>query len=184
MIDNDELTPIIGKWRDVFEKFLRGEPSSKIASEALQVAEKMFEVGYGCPVFPQLEAALHEYNRVCLQNSLLIMDMQNRLSQQLVVLTAQVKDHRVSHVAIRTARRIAIELTVGVVPSLQSDEELSTYLATEIVKDVICHCCLDAARAISVGGIYADNAKAFEAYRAVLQCLEAGARQVGQQLRQ
>src|SRR6266568_747116 len=184
MPDQGEFEPLARQWKPAFEDYQDNAASDAIADEALRVVAAMLRCCGGCPILPRLHDMLWEYQGGVVSHTIWTPsshEVDYLLNEKLDLLAQNVGDQRVEMVAIRSARKVALQLKEQMVTP-RRPSELKSHLATQIIKDLIGHCFLDAARASAVGGRFLTGEEAHDFYDEVMGHIDLGARQMGYRL--
>lgn len=186
MIDLEDFDPMGKQWKPAHDDFLNGSSSEKVADEALRVAAIMLRVCKGCSTLPQLHEILWEYYKKVSSHTLwspTLGEADTTLYEKLDLLSreSETTDKRIETVAIRSAKKMALQLRERNIHS-QRYPQLRIELASLIIKDLIGHSFLDLSRAISVGNRFATHEQAFQFYTEVMEDIEPGVAKMGRRL--
>ncbi len=184
MPDQDDFEPLGRQWRPAFDSYLDAGAADVIADEAIRVATTMLRCCGGCTILAQLSDALWQYRVVTQTGSLWNPSPQEAdlvLKGRLDNIERDVSDQRISAIALRSAKVTAFQLKQGEIAP-QRPSELQLHLASQIIKDLVSHCFLDAARAQAVGGRFRSVAQSGEFYDNVMGYLDAAAYKLAQRL--
>ncbi len=184
MPGQDDFEPLARQWRPAFSGYLDHTAADSIADEAIRVATAMLRSCGGCPILSQLSDALLQYWDAIQTNSLWNSPPHEAdlvLKERLESLTRDVSDQRISTVAIRSANVTAFQLKQGKLAPHRSFE-LRLNLASQIIKDLIRHCFLDAARAQAVGGRFRSVAQSQEFYDNVMSHIDSATQKLAHRL--
>ena len=181
MPDQDDFEPPGKCWKRTRALYSDGADPAMVATEVARVLRQMLRVCEGS----DLLAAVAEYMRAYVQDlqshpdwlSLTGSSAEAQLEQRLEALALAGMSKRVDAVLVRTARIYAVELATGVREANQPE-----HLAAQAIMDTARHCCLDLARAMSVGTTFATPEKAHTYYRRVIQALQPEVALYGRQL--
>ena len=184
MPDQDEFEQLAKQWRPGYDGYLTDMSSLEIANEALRVATYMLRDCGGCPILPQLSELLWDYQMKASEHTLwnpLSNEAFLDLYEALDDFAGHVIDQRVSTIAVRSAKTIALQLQDG---EADPDRpfEMKTLLATQVIKDLIGHSFLDTARANSVGERFHTSTEAHLFYDEVMKSLNTGVGKIATQL--
>lgn len=184
MPDQDDFEPLARQWHPAFVDYQSEATSEEVAEEALRVAAAMLRFCGGCPILPQLSDLLWQYQLKAADDSLwnpLSQEAFVHLNDALNSLARDVSDQRICTVAIRSAKIVSLQLQEkDVAPDRPF--ALSKYLATQVIKDLISHCFLDAARAYSVGGRFQTGTDAHLFYEEVTSSIDSVVGKMASQL--
>lgn len=184
MPDQDDFEPLARQWHPAFDGYLDSVAGDIIADEAIRVATAMLRYCGGCPILLELSDALWQY-RDAIQTRSLWNPSPNEadlvLKERLDSLARDVSDQRISTVAIRSAKVTAFQLKQGELAPHRSFD-LRLHLASQIIKDLISHCFLDAARAQAVGGRFRSIAQSSAFYDNVMGHIDSAAHKLAHRL--
>jgi hypothetical protein len=184
MPDRDEFEPLARQWSPVYERYCDKASSTEIADEGLQIATMMLRNCGGCTILPDLSDLLWSYQEKLSNN-----DLWNPLTEEAFLqiwtsldqLAQNEANWRVHMVAVRSAQTVALQLKEEIFKPRRSSA-LKTHLAGQIIKDLIAHSFLDAARAQSIGGRFRTGTEAHLFYNEVMMSLEPAVAKIAKQL--
>lgn len=187
MPDLDDFEPLARQWKSLCSNYVGSDVSAyAIADEAIRVANAMLRRCGGCPILPELAEALEHYNGAIQAEKLGRKPSRHadaQLNQSLDTLARSVSNERISTIAIRSTKIIALQLHEGAA-TLSGSNNLDVHLASQIIKDLIGHCFLDTARAYAVGNRFSTSAKSQAFYDTVMQRIDFVTPTLGKRLAQ
>src|SRR5262245_50560534 len=154
MPDQDDFEPGGRSWKSSREMYAAGADAADIAFAVERALSRMIRECGGSAILQPVVEALQELTRTRREHPLWheladerhLADFESTLQR----LEPLARDNRIDTVLLRTARSIATR-TDGPVDA--------DALAARVLLDVARHCCLDEARAVSVGTRFASDEK-------------------------
>jgi hypothetical protein len=184
MPDQDDFEPLARQWHPAYDSYLDSGSADVVADEAIRVATAMLRCCGGCPILPELSETLWQYRDMIRTDSLWSNSPHDSgllLNDRLDALAKTVCDDRIGTVAIRSAKIIALQLRRGDIKAHRLFE-LRLHLASQIIRDLIRHCFLDAARAIAVGGRFRSSSESQAFYDNVMKHIDSAVPTIGTRL--
>jgi hypothetical protein len=186
MPDLDDFEPPARQWKRILDHYVKDQKSTsdQLADDILAMAVKMLKHCGGCILLPQLTDLLWQYKVQLSQQTALDHRTQlplSHLEQELDKAVQPAIHQRIEMISIRAARTTALALQAGVL-NVESHQILQEKLAGQVIVDLIRHCCLDTARARSIGRRFANGDEAYHFYREVMTTLRAGVIYIARQL--
>lgn len=173
MADQDDFEPGGRCWKRVRDLYLAGGDWEEIAFLVEITLSRMVKVCGGSEILQPVVDALRQLSRAKGEHLLWHKLTGERPTEQFDTALARLepfaRSHRIDTVLLRTARSVAAMADVPTDPDT---------FATQVLLNVARHCCLDDARARSIGGRFPcddeGRSHAHDFHNNVLKCLTEG----------
>lgn len=177
--DQDEFEPGGRCWKLVRETYLGGADAEEIAFAVELVLKRMVKESGGSQILPHVVEALNTLSQAHEEPSLWRTSKSETAVGEFEATLAQLEPiarrSRIDTVLLRSARSAVAQPPI--VPTTPDT------FATRVLLDVARHCCLDDARARSIGARFGSDAtgrtQAHEFHHKVLTCLSEGVHFLG-----
>lgn len=163
MADQDDFEPGGRCWKKIRQAYLDGVPADDVVFSAERVLKRMLKTYGESVLLPKVLDALQQLAHACDQTSLWTSaerDSDARVDRAVTMFEHEMQrleplaaDRRMDVLLLRTARSLATTPGACVQPEAFIARALS---------DVARHCCLDEARATSIGRMFAGDAEGRE----------------------
>ncbi len=187
MPDCDEFEKIADGWRPVRNRFVDPDTGSDeenvadIVDRAIITVAQMLSTCGGCSCLPQLITLLTNtispFPLSEIGSSLPTTLIQ--INEKLAEIVREHTNERINMVAARSTLTLAIEMQYKgqLIPS-----QIPEKLASQVINDLIRHCCLDAARAQAIGKRFVSASDAYDFYNRVITMSQEGIEKLARKL--